>query len=122
MLSLLPEDAQRIWLSGDSSLDNKHWFFSSTQPKATQMFDPRFTAPALNGYEVALSSPARMVQDVSYHLNALAAERPSARPVVTINTACEESSVADRDRDLLDQDAFLRDHLSAQVRKLCHPF
>jgi len=114
VIALLPSDAQRIWLCGDSTLDSKHWYFSPDKPKAAQMSDPGFTAPALNGYELALCSPARMVQDVSYHLNALAAERAPTRPVVTVNAAVEESTVADRDRVLLEQDAFLRDHLSAQ--------
>ncbi len=114
VLALLPAEAQRVWLCGDSTLDNKHWFFSPNRPKAAQMSDPQFTAPALNGYERALRAPARMVQDVSYHLNALAAERRDAaeRPVVTINTAVEESTVADRDGGLLEQDAFLRDQLA----------
>jgi hypothetical protein len=116
VFSLLPSEAVHIWLCGDSSLDNKHWLFDPTSAKASQMHDPTFTAPALNGYEHALRAPARMVQDVSYHLNALAHEQRSThkQPVVTINAAVEESMVRDRDGQLLDQDGFIRKHLAPQ--------
>eukprot|EP00967_Tisochrysis_lutea_P097072 scaffold142472_cov35-Tisochrysis_lutea.AAC.1 len=89
-------------------------FFNPDRPKASQMSNPNFTAPAINGYERALCSPPRMVQDISYHLNAVAIEKSNElrRPVVTINTAVEESTVADRNDELLHQDAFIRDNLA----------
>lgn len=53
-----------VWLIGDSSLDNKHWLYSSSLKPVTD----RAFAPAVNGYEHILSPP-KMVQDVCYHLN-----------------------------------------------------
>lgn len=116
VFSLLPSEAVHIWLCGDSSLDNKHWLFKTNGAKASQMHDPSFTAPALNGYEHALCAPARMVQDVSYHLNALAHEQRGkhTQPLVTINAAVEESTVRDRDDQLLGQDRFICEHLAPQ--------
>ncbi len=43
-----------IWLAGDSSFDNKHWF--------------QDTAPACNGYEKILNPPTSK-QDITYWLN-----------------------------------------------------
>ena len=103
-----------IYLCGDSSLDNKHWFFSPFKVKERQMND-NFTAPAVNGYEDILISPARMVKDVSFYLNAQAAERFGPGNVCTIMTSVEESTLEDRGVDgLLVQDAFIRDHITPQ--------
>ena len=41
-----------MFFAGDSSLDNKHWFFDGFEVKEAQMQNADFTAPALNGYEV----------------------------------------------------------------------
>ena len=96
-----------IFLAGDSSMDNKHWFFEPGRTKRAQMSAPAFTAPATpNGYDRALRPP-RMVMDVAYHLNALAPEG-----VVALNCAVEESTVSDRGDGLLDHDRFIRDHVT----------
>jgi lysophospholipase L1-like esterase len=55
-----------------------------------------------------------MVQDVSYHFNAIAHEQRRTKPVVTINAAIEESTVRDRDTQLLEQDRFICEHLAPQ--------
>lgn len=102
-----------VYLCGDSSLDNKHWFFDGGCSKKRQMQDPGFTAPAVNGYEQVLERPARMVQDVSFHMNDLAAQRYGPGKVCTLMTAVEESTIEDRGTDgLLMQDAFIRDHIT----------
>jgi hypothetical protein len=57
-----------IFLAGDSSLDNKHWYFDGFASKKNQLKrspPPHFVAPALNGFETLLSPP-RMVKDVAY--------------------------------------------------------
>lgn len=103
-----------VYLVGDSSLDNKHWFFRPFSAKSVQLEDPEFTAPALNGYEMILSSP-RMVMDIAYHLNAAAISRADdfgGQPPVTINAAVEESTIASRDKALQIQDIFVRDHVT----------
>lgn len=72
-----------------------------------------FTAPAINGYEHILANPPRMVKDICFHLNAIAAERHGTGKLCTIMTAVEESTIADREEDgLLIQDAFIRDHVT----------
>lgn len=100
-----------IYLAGDSSLDNKHWFFKGFKDKRMQMMDAKFTAPAVNGYEHVLA-PSRMVQDVSYWLNQGCSERLGAGQLCTLMTSIEESTVDDRSDGLLAQDAFIRDHIS----------
>jgi hypothetical protein len=84
-----------IYLCGDSSLDNKHWFFNSRKSKTSQM-NLGFTAPALNGYEDVLHTPSRMVKDVCYHMNDLAAEKYGPGRVCTIMSSIEESTIEDR--------------------------
>jgi len=105
---------QFIFLAGDSSLDNKHWFFEDAlwKEKSEQMFEEGFTDHATNGYEDVLSPP-RMVKDVSYWLNDLACKNFGKGKVVTINTSVEESTVEDRRHNLLPQDKFIRDHISS---------
>jgi len=102
-----------VYFIGDSTLDNKHWFFEPFQVKEAQMFKPAFTAEALNGYETALK-PKRMVQDVAYHMNAVAAAELGPTQLCTIMTSIEESTIAERDRDLLVQDKFVQHYLTAQ--------
>jgi hypothetical protein len=112
------------FLVGDSSLDNKHWFFGPSASKASQLHDGAFTAAATPGYADVLAPP-RMVMDVSYHMNALLAERRDGagglggEAVYAINASVEESTIADRlaaDADggvrLLAHDAFVRDALT----------
>merc|ERR1712110_269883 len=55
-----------------------------------------------------------MVQDVCFHLNAIAAAELGPGQLCTVMTAVEESTLSDRDRDgLLIQDAFIRDHVTS---------
>ena len=84
------------------------WFFGQRERKQNQMHVPSFTAAAVNGYEDVLQ-PTRMVMDVSYWLNRTAEERFGRGRFCTINASVEESTLADRDGSLLEQDAFLRD-------------
>jgi len=104
---------QFIFLAGDSSLDNKHWFFKSFASKASQLNNDEIAAPALNGYETILSPP-RMVKDVSYWLNVEMAQRLGPRKVCCLMTSIEESTVEDRAKGLLLQDAFIRDNLTEE--------
>mmetsp|Transcript_72562 Transcript_72562/g.216546 ORF Transcript_72562/g.216546 Transcript_72562/m.216546 type:complete len:411 (-) Transcript_72562:43-1275(-) len=102
-----------IYLCGDSSLDNKHWFFARFRGKEDQMSDGSFTAPAVNGYDQVLENPPRMVQDVCFHLNDLAAERFGSGNVCTIMSAVEESTIEDREQEEpFVQDMFIRDHVT----------
>jgi hypothetical protein len=106
-----------IFLAGDSSLDNKHWFFVGWKSKEEQLSDPEnnsFIGDAVNGYENVLN-PSKMVKDVSYWLNVLAAERLGPRKLTTIMSSVEESTIEDRFASpggLLAQDCFIRDHIS----------
>jgi hypothetical protein len=103
-----------IFLAGDSSLDNKHWFFEDSQAKRDQMNDPRFTAAALNGYDAHLK-PQRMVMDVAYWMNSVASERFGSGKVVCLNGAIEESTVQLREDDgLQPQDEFVRDNVGPE--------
>lgn len=88
-----------IWLAGDSSVDNKHWFGDCDH--------------AVNGYEHVLSPP-RSTMDVAFWLNKLVVERGLETRLAAINTAVEESTLGARACcRLLPQDRFLRDHVQA---------
>ena len=91
--------ARRLWLVGDSSLDNKYWFSER--------------APATPGYAEVLRPPS-MVMDIAYWLNRLAADRLGPGELLTVNCAIEESTVAARASGLLPQDAFVRDHVGEE--------
>ena len=95
-----PGTTRLIFTAGDSSLDNKYWFPS--------------TSPAVrNGYETVLTPPV-MKQDVTYWLNRRAADRPGLAHVSAINTAVEATTLNGRAcGTLLKQDAFLKDHVRA---------
>ena len=103
--SLRAQGKPLIWLAGDSSLDNKYWFHTY-----------HYSSPALNGYEHILN-PAVMKQDVSYWLNAAAAERAQAQgsddpAPACVNTAVEATSLNDRACSrLLAQDELIRQHI-----------
>lgn len=84
----------RIWLAGDSSLDCKHYIPSSN-------------TPAINQYEKFLVPPVSK-RDVCYWLNAALGPR-----YAVLNCAVEESTIARRQDDLLPQDVFIRDNISA---------
>lgn len=105
-----------IYLAGDSSLDNKHWFFDMFANKASQLSGPSdIVADAVNGYEQALAPPF-MVKDVCYWLNVECSQRSEARGLphtAAINTAVEESCLSARESDgLLPQDEFIRHHIT----------
>lgn len=82
-----------IFLAGDSSLDNKFWVQGYYN--------------AVNGYEKVLE-PAIMKPDVCYFMN------KKADNCITINCAVEESTIKERENNLLDQDKFIRDNISKQ--------
>ena len=85
-----------VFLAGDSSLDSKYWFND--------------TGPATNGLEKVLEPPY-CKQDICHHLNCLMAEQRV--PMMCINAAREESTIADRAKSLLPQDKFIRDTITA---------
>ena len=68
------ECGEFIFLCGDSSLDNKHWFFSKEPGESIpkeEMFDEAVTAAAVNGYEYCLrgeskNTAARSAMDVCF--------------------------------------------------------
>jgi hypothetical protein len=124
-----------IFLAGDSSLDNKHWFFDkpnvTSDSKAEQLRKTRktrkggepyagqFIDSASNGYENILEPP-KAVQDVAFWMNKLASERTKETgKIVTLNCSVEESTVGERVNSaasggpgLLPHDEFVRDHLT----------
>jgi len=105
---------KRVWLAGDSSLDNKHWLFDGPRSYVDQLMAPScpIGSKAVNGYEHVLSPPV-MGHDVSFWCNSIAAEDLGPGRVVTINTSVEATTIADRDDALLPQDAFIRDNIRA---------
>lgn len=108
--------SQFIFLAGDSSLDNKHWFFRPYLGKAEQLSAASdFVGEAVNGYEIALT-PAFMVKDVCYWLNVECALRRAGSGVprvCAINTAVEESCLSQREKEgLLPQDEFICSHIT----------
>eukprot|EP00929_Paragymnodinium_shiwhaense_P068865 TRINITY_DN34719_c0_g1_i1.p1 TRINITY_DN34719_c0_g1~~TRINITY_DN34719_c0_g1_i1.p1 ORF type:complete len:339 (-),score=50.62 TRINITY_DN34719_c0_g1_i1:137-1153(-) len=125
-----------IYLAGDSSLDNKHWFFDGWGQKENQLGEcSDFVGQALNGYQAAIDPP-HMVMDVSYWLNeecerrreaasheasgsAPSAGAKSSSPVLpTVHTAClncaiEESCIVQRElQGLQEQDEYIRDNIT----------
>eukprot|EP00055_Hartaetosiga_balthica_P017395 m.116188 g.116188 ORF g.116188 m.116188 type:complete len:320 (+) comp9302_c0_seq8:256-1215(+) len=105
----------RLFLVGDSSFDNKHWFFTDkpfySKSETVRSGVGNFLAPALNGYEDILS-PTIMVKDVSYWLNKECEERSIGSKVAAVNCAIEESSVGERHDGLLAQDEFVADTIT----------
>lgn len=87
-----------IFLAGDSSLDNKHWFHDS--------------ATAINGYEDILRPP-KSRKDIAYWLNVELERRGFRGNMATINCAVEESALTDRlCGRMLPQDIFIRDNIT----------
>jgi|LauGreSBDMM110SN_4_FD.fasta_scaffold10784_1 hypothetical protein len=85
-----------IFLAGDSSLDNKHWFTDK--------------AKAVNGYEKILE-PKMSKCDVSYHLNRFLSDRKD-KDYVALNCAVEEASIGQKGcMKLNDHDIFIRDNI-----------
>ena len=95
------------WLVGDSSLDNKHWLFDGRRN------DPDSTAlPLCAGYEAVLQPPQAQVADVAFWINKELDRRGLSGQLACVNTAVEESTLADRAGErMLAQDQFVRDHI-----------
>ena len=91
------DDHGIIFLAGDSTLDNKHWFSDS--------------GPAVNGYEQVLDPPVS-VKDVAYWLNVEAVNRGVGERYTALNCAVEESTIQGRAfGNLLPADKFVREHV-----------
>ena len=87
---------EMIFLVGDSSLDNKHWFVTEE--------------PAVNGYETILKPP-RSRCDVAYHINRGLVQRGETG-MACVNGAVEATTLNDRSwGHLLAHDKFVRDNL-----------
>ena len=87
-----------VFLCGDSSLDNKHWFFGAC---------PQPFVAAANGME-RLLEPPHSIPDVAHCLNALLAASAAPLRLACINGAVEESALHERSRGvLLKQDAWV---------------
>lgn len=115
-----------IFLAGDSSFDNVHWIF----PRGSRPFQflqtpeaflddassaqPKFTAPALNGYEHVFS-PVKTVNgecpmmsmDVCYWVNYWLVQR-GLTEYVAVNCAVEESTIEMRKHVLPRQDTLIQ--------------
>jgi hypothetical protein len=112
-------DRPIIYLAGDSSMDNKHWFFDGWSTKEEQMesnsrkYDA-FIGKAINGYEEILAQK-RMVKDICYFVNKEAVARNL--DAICVNAAVEESTVGERTSSasgLLPHDEFIRDNVTAK--------
>jgi len=87
-----------VFLAGDSSMDNKHWF---TQRSA-----------AVNGYENILDPPESK-KDICYWVNKQIVERKLGRTMTCINSAVEESSIGTRACNYLQEhDKFIQTNIS----------
>lgn len=107
-----------VYLAGDSSLDNKHWFFKGWTEKRDQVKRPSdFVGAAINGYEHALEPPF-MVKDVAYWVNVECQARCGpGNETACLNTSIEESSMVQREETpggLLPQDEFIRDNITEE--------
>lgn len=89
-----------VFLAGDSTLDNH-----------AEDWVGRGVAQATNGYEAVLAPPT-MRRDVCYWLNERLAGPGHHRQAAAVNTAVEESTLAQREDRLLPQESFLRDRIT----------
>jgi lysophospholipase L1-like esterase len=88
-----------IYLAGDSSFDNKFWVPSSGpggEPLPVKV-------PEI--YHATLDQPYPK-PDIAFWLNHFLSDRAT-----TLNLAVEESTLRERDTDLLDHDKFIRDNI-----------
>uniref|UniRef100_A0A7S2EHH7 SGNH hydrolase-type esterase domain-containing protein n=1 Tax=Trieres chinensis TaxID=1514140 RepID=A0A7S2EHH7_TRICV len=100
---------KRVFFVGDSTLDNKHWFFDLTREKGPQVGESNdFTAPCLPSYRGAfVAGHDRMVKDVAYHTTS--SLEGMGVPYAALNCAVEESTVGERrDGSPYGQDDFVR--------------
>lgn len=81
-----------VYLAGDSSLDNKYWI-------------KRDHMDAINSYDIVLNPPV-MIPDISYHMN------NKLPDYFTINTSIEESTLAERENELLPQDKIIQKYIT----------
>jgi hypothetical protein len=89
-----------VFLAGDSSLDNKHWFSNISY--------------AVNGYENILRPP-ESIEDISHWMNWDMQRRGLKGRLATINCAVEESTIGARSCGiLLQQDLFIRDNIQEE--------
>jgi hypothetical protein len=100
-LSLRPSQPI-IYLAGDSSFDNKFWVPSSGPGGEPLPVD----VPGI--YHAALDRP-HPKPDIAFWLNHLLKDRATA-----LNLAVEESTLQDRENDLLKHDEFIRDNIRAE--------
>ena len=88
-----------IWLAGDSSLDNKHWF-------------PDDKAVAVNMMERVFREPDCCRRDIAWWLNKEIENRGHMDSLFAINTSYEEGKIESRSRGkLLPQDQYLKDNV-----------
>jgi hypothetical protein len=91
-----------IWTAGDSSLDNKYWFYDQQ--------------PAVGVYREVLDPPVSNA-DVTYWINYYLNENndrsgnQSRNRLAAINTAVEATTINERTYRLRPQDCFLRDNM-----------
>ena len=91
-----------IYLAGDSSFDNKFWVPSSGpggEPLPVKV-------PEI--YHATLDQPYPK-PDIAFWLNHFLSDRAT-----TLNLAVEESTLRERDNDLLDHDKFIKDNIRAE--------
>lgn len=86
---------RRVFLAGDSSLDNKYWIAACSGLE-------------INGYENVLSRGGSR-KDVCFWLN-----QELGPEYVAINCAVEESTLGERKSTLLPQDEFIRDNIEPE--------
>ena len=120
--ALRDQNLSVAWLAGDSSLDNKHWLGGSPVVRhvALQRGNMRHTdcgrLPA--AYAPAFEPGAIGLEDVAHHLaHALAvagsASTAGSAHFGALNCAVEESTLYDRESELLAHDTYVRDHIKA---------
>jgi hypothetical protein len=91
-----------IYLAGDSSFDNKYWVPSSGPGGEALPVD----VPEI--YRAALDRP-HPEPDIAFWLNYFLSDCATA-----LNLAVEESTLRERENDLLDHDEFIRDNIGAE--------
>lgn len=91
-----------VWLAGDSSLDNKFWV-PSNGPAGEPL---PVEVPDIYTHVLMKPNPK---PDIAFWLNHFLGEKATV-----INTAVEASLLRERDKNLLEQDDFIKDNIRAQ--------
>ncbi|KAK7187512.1 hypothetical protein DPSP01_003809 [Paraphaeosphaeria sporulosa] len=95
-------DTPKIWLAGDSSLDNKYWV-----PGSGPGGDPLdVEIPEIYIHTLQRATPK---PDVAFWINHVLGNRATC-----INTAVEASMLRERDKTLLPHDDLIRDHIGKE--------